>query len=112
MTWIWAYLTSSIRKAADYYDVPKSTVAYRRAGRDSIATTNRKSQRLSNEEEEVFVRHFQNLQQQNLCLNYVQICVLVVELLRNKGDEKLLGKNYVSRFIPCVTDFSILPYWD
>lgn len=92
-------LFSSIRKAADYYGIPKSTVAYRRAGRDSVAKTDRKSQRLSNEEERILIRHLQDLQHQNLCLNYAQIRALVVELLRDKGDERPLGKNYITRLI-------------
>jgi hypothetical protein len=92
-------LFSSARKAADYYGVGRSTVTHRRAGRDSVAKTDRKSQRLSNEEETVLIRHTQDLQQQNLCLNYPQLRTLVVELLQNKGDKEPLGKNYITRLI-------------
>ncbi len=48
-------LFSSIGQATDYYGVPKSTVAHRRAGRPSVAQTDRISQRLSKEEEKVFI---------------------------------------------------------
>ena len=66
-------LFSSIRKATDYYNVPKSTVAYRRAGRPSIAETDRISQRLSKQEERVLIQYFRDLQRQHLCPNYAQI---------------------------------------
>ena len=63
-------LFSSIRKAAAYHKVPRSTVAHWRAGRESIAKTERKSQRLLNEEEKVLLQYLQDLQRQNLCPNY------------------------------------------
>ncbi len=50
-------LLSSIRKAANYHGVAQSTVAYRRAGRDSFAKIERKSQRLLNEEEKVLLQY-------------------------------------------------------
>ncbi len=92
-------LFDSIRKAADYYDVPKSTVAYRRAGRPSIAETERISQRLSKQEEKVLIQYFQDLQRQHLCPNYAQIRRMVTKLLQNKGDKNRLGKHYVERLI-------------
>jgi hypothetical protein len=51
-------LFSSIREASDYYDVPKSTVAHRRAGRLSVAEIDRSSQRLSKQEEKVLIQYF------------------------------------------------------
>ena len=54
-------LFSSIRKAASYYDVPKSTAVHRRAGRPLIAETDRISQRLSKQEEKVFIQYFRDL---------------------------------------------------
>ena len=74
-------LFSSIRKAADHHGVAKSTVAHRRAGRNSVAKIDRKSQRLSNEEEKVLVQYFRDLQRQNLCLNYTKIRHIIDELL-------------------------------
>ena len=48
-------LFGSIRKAAAYHNVLKSTVAHRHAGRPSIAETDRISQRLLKQEEKVLV---------------------------------------------------------
>ena len=92
-------LFSSIGQAADYYGVPKSTVAHRRAGRPSVAQTDRISQRLSKEEEKVLIQYFRDLQRQNLCPNYTQIRRIIAELCRNKGDTNPLGKHYITRFV-------------
>ncbi len=92
-------LFSSIRKAADYYDVPNSTVAHRRAGRPSVAETDRISQRLSKQEEKVLIQYIRDLQRQHLCPNYAQIRRMVVKLLQSKGDKIRLGKHYVQRLI-------------
>jgi hypothetical protein len=79
-------LFSSIRKAADYHHVPKSTVPYRRAGRNSIANVDRRSQRLSNEEEKVLVQYTRDLQRWDQCPNYPPIRYIITKLLENKGD--------------------------
>jgi DDE superfamily endonuclease len=92
-------LFSSIRKAAAYYHVPKSTLAYRRQGRDSIAALDRTSQRLSKEEEKVLVQYIRDLQRQNQCPNRAQIRCIIQKMLQEKGDFDLLGKHYISRFI-------------
>ena len=55
-------LFSSIGQAADYYGVPKSTVAHRRTGRPSVVQTDHISQRLSKEEEKVLIQYFRDLQ--------------------------------------------------
>ncbi|KAF7509097.1 hypothetical protein GJ744_008324 [Endocarpon pusillum] len=68
-------LFSSIRKAADYYDVPNSTVAHRRAGRPSVAEADRISQT------------------QHLPPNYAQIRRMLVKLLQRKGDKIRLEIN-------------------
>jgi hypothetical protein len=92
-------LFPSIRQATEYHHVPKSTAAYRRAGRPSVAQTDRKSQRLSKQEEKVLIQYFRDLQRQNLCPNYPRIRRIISEILQNKGDHKTLGKHYVTRFI-------------
>ena len=92
-------LFSSFDQAAAYYDVPKSTLAHRRAGRESVAKTNRISQRLTKEEEKVLIQYFRDLQRQNLCPNYTQIRRIIAELCRNKGDLNPLGKHYITRFV-------------
>jgi Tc5 transposase DNA-binding domain len=92
-------LFDSIRKSAEYHHVPKSTVAYRRSGRSSVAETDRKSQRLSKEEERVLIQYFRDLQRQNLCPNYPRIRRMITEILQNKGDHKTLRKHYITRFI-------------
>jgi hypothetical protein len=79
-------LFSSIRKAADYHHLPKSTVAHRRAGRNSIANVDRRSQRLSNEEEKVLIQYARDLQRRNQCPNYPQSRYIITKLLENKGD--------------------------
>jgi len=54
-------LFGSIRESSEYHHVSKSTVAHRRAGRPSVAQTDRKSQRLSKEEEKVLIQYFRDL---------------------------------------------------
>ena len=54
-------LFNSIRKAASYHNVPKSTVAYRRAGRLSVAETDRMIQCLLKQEEKVLIQYFWDL---------------------------------------------------
>jgi hypothetical protein len=71
-------LFPSISQATEYYHVPKSTAAHRRAGRPSVAQTERKSQRLSKEEEKVLIQYFRDLQRQNLCPNVEQLSVSIV----------------------------------
>jgi hypothetical protein len=51
-------LFPSIRQATEYHHVPKFTAAYRRAGRPSVAQTDRKFQRLSKEEEKLLIQYF------------------------------------------------------
>jgi adenylate cyclase class IV len=46
---------NSIKQAADYYNVPSSTLAHRVRGRRSKANIERKSQRFTNKEEKVLV---------------------------------------------------------
>jgi hypothetical protein len=74
-------LFDSIRKSAEYHHVPKSTVAHRRLGRSSIAESDRKSQRLSKEEERVLIQYFRDLQRQNLCPKYPRIRRMITEIL-------------------------------
>ncbi|ERF69214.1 hypothetical protein EPUS_02181 [Endocarpon pusillum Z07020] len=89
----------SIRKVAAKYRVSKTTVAYRRRGRNPRTQANRRTQRLSLEEEKTLIQWIRDLQRQNLCPNYPRIRSFVYEILRNRGDSRPLGKNYVSRFI-------------
>jgi len=92
-------LFGSIRESSEYHHVSKSTVAHRRAGRPSVAQTDRKSQRLSKEEEKVLIQYFRDLQRQNLCPNYPRIRRMISEILKNRGDHKTLGKHYITRLI-------------
>ena len=92
-------LFNSIRQASEHYNVPKSTVAYRRTGRPSITEIDRISQRLSKQEERVLIQYFRDLQRQHLCPNYAQIRRMVTKLLHSKGDKIQLGKYYVERLI-------------
>lgn len=92
-------LFSSICKAADYYHVSKSTVAHRRTECNSTANVNCRSQRLLNEEEKVLIQYIQDLQRQNQYSNYSQIRQIITKLLKNKDDQKSLGKHYITRLI-------------
>ena len=92
-------LFTSITKSSAYHHVPESTAAHRRAGRPSVAQSDRKSQRLSKEEEKVLIQYFRDLHRQNLCPNYPQIRRIISEILENRGDHRALGKHYVTRFI-------------
>jgi hypothetical protein len=92
-------LFSSLRESAQYHRVPTSTAAHRRAGRLSVAQVDKKSQRLSKEEEKVLIQYFRDLQRQNLCPNYPRIRRMITEILQNRGDHKTLRKHYVTRFI-------------
>jgi hypothetical protein len=53
------YLFPSIAAAADHHHVLKTTAAYRRVGRPSVAQTDRKSQRLFNKEEKALIQYFE-----------------------------------------------------
>ena len=55
-------LFSSVGNAVGHHGVAKSTAAHRHAGRPSIEATDRKSQRLSREEEKALVQYFRDLQ--------------------------------------------------
>jgi hypothetical protein len=72
---------------------------YPHAGRLSVARTDRKSQRLSKEEEKVLIQYFGDLQRQNLCPISLEFDELSPEILQNSGDHKTLRKHYVTRFI-------------
>ncbi len=91
--------SSSIRKAAVKFGASKSTLAYRRGGRPSRANADRSTQRLSLQEERTLIQWIRDLQRQNLCPDYSKIRRFTHEILRNKGDSRPLGKNYISRFI-------------
>jgi hypothetical protein len=54
-------LFSSLRESTQYHHVPNSTAAHRRNGRLSVAQTDKKSQRLSKEEEKVLIQYFRDL---------------------------------------------------
>jgi hypothetical protein len=54
-------LFSSLRESTQYHRVLNSTAAHRRAGRPSVAQTDRKSQRLSKEEERVLIQYVRDL---------------------------------------------------
>lgn len=92
-------LFSSLRKAANHHGVPRTTLSYRLRGRRSTAEADRKSQRLSKDEERALVRYFQDLQRQDQCPDHPKMHSIVTRFLRNKGDENRLGKNYLTRLV-------------
>ena len=89
----------SIKQAADYYSVPSSTLAHHVRGRRSKANIERKSQRLTNEEEKVLVQWIWDLQRQRTSPNYETIRLILRKLLEQKGDFNKLGKHFVTRFV-------------
>jgi Tc5 transposase DNA-binding domain len=90
---------SSIRQAAAYNDVPRSTLTHRRGGRNSKANIERKSQRLTNQEEKLVIQWIQDLQKQHISPNYSKLRTILTNLLRKKGDRRPLGKHFITRFI-------------
>jgi helix-turn-helix, Psq domain len=82
----------SIRQAALAHDVGKSTIAYRLHGRKSRAQSFSSLRRLTSEQEGVLVKWVEDLQRQILPINHTTLRELVVQLLQENSDFKLLGK--------------------
>jgi hypothetical protein len=88
----------SISQSAAFHDVPRSTLNHRNRGRDSLTKADRSQQRLTNEQERVVVQWIRDLQRQYLNLNYIRIREVVVQLLRQNGDHRPLGKHWITNF--------------
>jgi hypothetical protein len=87
-----------VRKAARTYDIPRSTLATRMAGRQSYAETTLRMRRLSEIEEEIIVRYVLDLDSKGFPPSLSTVEDMANHLAHLKG-ERHVGKHWVERFI-------------
>jgi hypothetical protein len=93
----------SVRKAARTYDIPRSTLATRMAGRQSHAETTLRMRRLSEIEEDIIVQYVLDLDSKGFPPSLSAVEDMANHLVRLKG-ERHVGKHWVERFIKRRTE--------
>jgi hypothetical protein len=90
---------SSVRKAAAYHAVPRSTLGARYKGRQTRQEARADQQALSPAQEKVLAQWCLDLEALAQAPNHAQIREMAILILRNNGNPSHLGKNWVPHFI-------------
>lgn len=89
----------SIRKAAELYGVPRSTIQARLHGAESIRNAHEPFQRLNFAEEEALVRTINRMYGWGWPMTISAVESFAEQMLRAKGDSKPLGTNWYQHFL-------------
>lgn len=90
---------SSVRKAAAFHDVPRSTLQDRLDGKPTRRVARVSQQILSSHQEEMLVRWCLDLETVGQAPNHAQIREMASLILRINGVSHTLGKNWIPHFL-------------
>lgn len=88
----------SVRKAAQKYGVPPSTLSGRMSGRFAKKDTLQPAKRLSEAEEHSVVQWILKQESLGYAPTISQVREVVISVLKSKGDTKPLGQNWIEGF--------------